>query len=160
MWVKFWKKSGPNGSLDETYEYYSNDLPKEDRDNETFESDSEDWAETVGGGFNTHYEWGWKKVQYPPIKWLQEKKEYIVEEINTLHRKHGVYQTTLNAICKKKGHIVKKRITEKGYETGGCFCSVCGENLGWYCPKNPKQYCEYDGKTEECIYCGEPEERK
>ena len=41
-------------------------------------------------------------------------------------------------------------------------CEECGEDLGWSCPKNPKGFCEYDfpKSGEECIHCGEPEERK
>ncbi len=47
----------------------------------------------------------------------------------------------------------------------GCFsmsCAVCGKDLGWHCPVNPKGYCEYDWKKhgENCIHCHIPKERK
>ena len=48
---------------------------------------------------------------------------------------------------------------------GGCysmFCAICDKEFGWYCPVNPKQYCEYDyqKRGENCIHCGVPSERK
>lgn len=46
----------------------------------------------------------------------------------------------------------------------GCFtvsCAICGIDLGWHCPKNPKGYCEYDESNQYgCKHCGDPEERK
>lgn len=41
-------------------------------------------------------------------------------------------------------------------------CAICGKDLGWHCPVNPKQYCEYDYEKhgENCIHCHIPEERK
>jgi hypothetical protein len=47
----------------------------------------------------------------------------------------------------------------------GCFsvhCAICDKDFGWYCPVNPKHYCEYDYKKngENCIHCHVPSERK
>lgn len=47
----------------------------------------------------------------------------------------------------------------------GCFsatCAVCGADLGWWCPKSPTHYCEYDGAIDiyGCKWCHEPDERK
>lgn len=45
----------------------------------------------------------------------------------------------------------------------GCYsvsCSICGEEFGWHCPKNPKGYCEYEKNDYGCDFCGEPDERK
>lgn len=39
-------------------------------------------------------------------------------------------------------------------------CEICGVEFGWYCPVNPKRYCEYGEDDEICIHCGEPDERK
>lgn len=39
-------------------------------------------------------------------------------------------------------------------------CAVCGVGFGWFCPSNPKQYCEYGEHGEDCIHCGQPSERK
>lgn len=41
-----------------------------------------------------------------------------------------------------------------------CTCAVCGEDLGWMCPVNPKGYCEYEDRNEDCKFCGIPSERK
>ena len=41
------------------------------------------------------------------------------------------------------------------------YCQICDEDFGWACAKGPKGYCEYDDKHgEDCIYCGQPSERK
>lgn len=45
---------------------------------------------------------------------------------------------------------------------GSAECDICGEDLGWYCEKNPMKTCEYNWEThgEDCIHCGNPNERK
>ena len=40
------------------------------------------------------------------------------------------------------------------------FCKDCGRGLGWYCPDNPTHVCEYGEDGEDCIHCGQPDERK
>lgn len=42
----------------------------------------------------------------------------------------------------------------------GMRCDTCGHDFGWYCPANPKGYCEYDDGDEHCRYCDQPSERK
>ena len=41
-------------------------------------------------------------------------------------------------------------------------CDTCGRDFGWFCPKSSDNACEYNWEThgEDCIYCGQPEERK
>lgn len=44
-------------------------------------------------------------------------------------------------------------------------CDVCGTHFGWFCPESPNGVCDYDqpdGSYDEdnCIHCGNPEERK
>lgn len=58
-----------------------------------------------------------------------------------------------------KGKVVN---THEGYcgDGGSTSCAVCGEDLGWFCPANPKGYCEYEGRSEDCKFCGIPSERK
>jgi len=38
-------------------------------------------------------------------------------------------------------------------------CSTCGIQFTWYCDKSPVHHCEYE-MGENCIHCGQPEERK
>lgn len=64
-------------------------------------------------------------------------------------------------------------------DDGSCRCSICGKDLGWWCPNSPHHYCEYFGNhrgghpgrngwsyegewydEDNCIYCCQPEERK
>lgn len=42
----------------------------------------------------------------------------------------------------------------------GMRCDTCRHDFGWYCPANPKGYCEYEDSSEYCIYCDAPSERK
>ena len=70
-------------------------------------------------------------------------------------------------------------------ELGSAKCVICGESLGWFCPNSQDHVCHYwwevdmqkntvelvNGRTahvgviepddygENCIFCGEPEER-
>jgi hypothetical protein len=40
------------------------------------------------------------------------------------------------------------------------FCQICDKEFGWFCPKNPKGYCEYDNHGYACIHCHISDERK
>lgn len=66
--------------------------------------------------------------------------------------------------------------------TAYAVCEGCNKNFGWHCPDSPDHVCHYeayDGKVEmidgtlvdqpadysddnyeDCIYCGQPDERK
>jgi hypothetical protein len=50
------------------------------------------------------------------------------------------------------------------WESVHMYCQICDKDFGWYCPKNPKGYCEYyceaGGYGEECVFCHKPDERK
>jgi hypothetical protein len=39
-------------------------------------------------------------------------------------------------------------------------CAICDNDMGWWCPKSPHGTCRYPMTTDECKYCGEPDERK
>ncbi|MFH1174377.1 MAG: hypothetical protein V1725_04545 [archaeon] len=75
-WYKFWKRSGPAGILDEDYKWIA------DNDHLTEESIKyacEYWSEHVGGGFNTHYRYGFEKVDVPPKEVLEKKIESLLK---------------------------------------------------------------------------------
>lgn len=58
---------------------------------------------------------------------------------------------------------IQKACVHTPYKTsyGSALCQHCQKRLGWWCYISPKNYCEYDDKHgENCIHCGEPEERK
>lgn len=78
--------------------------------------------------------------------------------------------------CKHE-EVIHNRFSDG--ENGSVCCSVCGKDLGWWCPESPSHICEYYGNHErghlvkgewsyegewydydDCIYCHEPEERK
>ena len=48
--------------------------------------------------------------------------------------------------------------------TASVRCRVCGKDMGWWCPNNIKNFCEYDSEKDpmhdNCIHCRHPEERK
>lgn len=77
-------------------------------------------------------------------------------------------QSELNKLiweCSRRGHVVTKR--EK---SGGAYCAICRIPLGWWCPKSPDHLCHYPNEEgyekyenvywENCVFCGEPNERK
>lgn len=49
-------------------------------------------------------------------------------------------------------HVYEKR-------DNTAVCVICGHKGGWWCEKSPDNVCAYD-TDENCIFCGEPEERK
>lgn len=152
MWIKFWKRSGANWTLDETYRYY----PKKESEG-TLKYDAEGWAQSTPGGSERGFEYGWKTVRNPPVEWLKKHKDYIVDEINELDKKHGVYDETLKKICKAKGHVIERSKTDLNIG----ICTVCSKIFDWWCPVNSKHYCEFDstkGKGKYCIHCGQSKE--
>ena len=84
-WYKFWKRSGPAGIPNEDYQQCEND--------DEAKSNVEQWASEVGGGFNSHYTYGYEHVELPPQVWLDGKIKaakrhltYVQEELNDLLR--------------------------------------------------------------------------
>jgi len=61
----------------------------------------------------------------------------------------------------KHGPMIKKNF---GDDLNITMCVVCGEDLGWFCPKSETKLCEYnddeDPAHDHCLHCGHPEERK
>lgn len=66
--------------------------------------------------------------------------------------------------CHEGNHTVKEQKPDKWKSYGSAKCTTCNKYLGWYCPGNPKRFCEYDEENDPnldcCIHCGAPEERK
>jgi len=91
-WYKFWKKSGPNQTLTESYVEVNDEWYPTDNDVKYV---CEDWAETVGGGFNTHYSYGFKEVKLPPKNWLKKKIKNIESDISYQKDLLEHYQTLL-----------------------------------------------------------------
>ena len=61
-------------------------------------------------------------------------------------------------VC-EKGH--KPNLFEPSRKIYGVVrCEKCEAHLGWYCEQSPTQMCEYKDGDENCIHCGQPEERK
>jgi hypothetical protein len=68
-WYKFWKRSGPAGFLDEQYKWYDD---KYYPTKKSVLAECEYWAGRVGGGFNTHYSYGFEQVNFPPKSVLEK----------------------------------------------------------------------------------------
>jgi hypothetical protein len=95
-WYKFWKKAGPMQILTEDYFF----LPKEDypsKDN--IKSECESWAESMPGGHNTHYSYGFKKVKLPPREKLEKMLESAQEEAENVRQKILLIKKQLEGIC-------------------------------------------------------------
>lgn len=59
------------------------------------------------------------------------------------------------------GHLEQCRATIK---CGDLRCAYSCNRLGWNCLKSPTGHCKYNTKEDplrdNCIYCGQPDERK
>ena len=97
---------------------------------------------------------------------MQTHRLFLEEQIWTTQK----YLIDLKKECKEhvivKGRILfspaKNKIvnTMEGRENETCCgasCAICGEDFGWWCPKSPTHYCEYDeSDTYGCEWCCEP----
>ena len=77
----------------------------------------------------------------------RELPESLRNAANVLDRIQAMQNT------KKCDHLIIED------DCGSASCEKCGEDFGWYCQISTKRFCEYEGE-EDCIHCGEPEERK
>lgn len=87
----------------------------------------------------------------------------INRRVRYLKIKMKKYKQLENDINKNIKSLRKKCKHEKLDITwyGTATCKICGEEFDWYCPTSPTLECEYDNDHgEDCIYCGQPEERK
>lgn len=61
-------------------------------------------------------------------------------------------------------HVAAHMVGKKDLTSEGAVCEKCQADLGWWCPINPKHYCEYNEEEDPCrdfcIHCDNPEERK
>jgi len=80
-WYKFWKRSGPAGIPNEDYQQCEND--------DEAKSNVEQWASEVGGGFNSHYTYGYEHVELPPQVWLDGK---IKAAADSLFHREGLVE--------------------------------------------------------------------
>ena len=83
VWVRFWKKSGANMNLSETWRLYEDDYCKHE---ENLRSDAEDWSDTVGGGFGSgRWKYGFEYNCPPSEEWLDKRIKgirYTIKELN------------------------------------------------------------------------------
>ena len=88
-----------------------------------------------------------------------------MEKMQTLHK---AKQEALKKIIKIDKEIAsrikncKHNIIKQGECISIAVCTKCGKHFGWWCPESKNGVCEYktDPYNEECIHCGQPEERK
>ena len=74
--------------------------------------------------------------------------------IDELHGLCNLFMVT----CQKNGHNTIKR-------NDSTICEYCGKGFGWWCPKSENNICDYNQEDgtydpDQCIYCGQPNERK
>ena len=96
--------------------------------------------------------------------------------IEQLREKVREIQQLLGELKEDCSHKIEKRYSS-------AYCSICGEDFGWWCPDSPDHVCHYysedgevslidgtkvkkpkdaseDESDDWCIFCGDPEERK
>jgi len=80
VWVRYWKKSGANMNLSESWFLHDGDDEEED-----IKCQVEDWAETVGGGFSRGYKYGYQYNCSPTNEWIDKKIKRIKNTIKGLN---------------------------------------------------------------------------
>lgn len=109
----------------------------------------------------------------PEQKLLQARRLHLEEQMWTAQMYLGEVKWECKEHVVIPGRILWSPAKQKVVNThenhnpkDDCYsvsCAVCGEGLGWYCPVNPKGYCEYgkdDHCNDDCIHCHQPDERK
>lgn len=92
----------------------------------------------------------------------------LKEKIQTAKAIADEANHTLNKLRLSCTHYIKP-ITSNN-DSCSAVCEICGSYEGWYCSESPNHVCNYEHYDEEmggrywdeddCIYCGQPEERK
>lgn len=81
-----------------------------------------------------------------------------------LNPEQSAYQHILEAARSRVIELEAKCPHAFAPESG--FCVICREHFGWYCPDNPNRdfpicQLQWNGQgDDECVYCGQPDERK
>lgn len=91
-WYKFWKRSGPMQGLSEKYFWFESKMNKE-----SLKFRCESWADSIGGGHNTYYTYGFKRVNHPPIGELEIMIRIEKEEIKNRKKQLDTLYETLNS---------------------------------------------------------------
>jgi len=92
VWYKFWKKSGPMQGLDDDYFLLDEKYwPTE----EDVKLKCESRAGEVGGGFNTHYSYGFEKVDKPPKEWIDKRIKQLKKTIKYRQKEIKEFKTYL-----------------------------------------------------------------
>lgn len=94
------------------------------------------------------------------VRIKSSKPQTIVEvrnRIKFLNVEIGNLYSELHRLQHDCQHVISEEAKQK---SSGAYCTLCGKDLGWACLNSPVGYCEYDGHSEYCKYCGDPDERK
>ena len=97
---------------------------------------------------------------------IQAKRFLFEEQMWTANQRLGEISRACTDHVVIKGRILWSPRQQKVVNTPvnddccGASCAICGGDLGWYCPVNPKGYCEYNNDSENCIFCHQPDGRK
>ena len=65
----------------------------------------EEWAESIGGGHNTYYRYGFKRVKHPPIGELEKMIRAEKEGIKACKKQLDILYETLNKIKKTQTNV-------------------------------------------------------
>lgn len=102
-WYQFWKKSGPMQLLTEKYVWLDDKIYTGEK---AIHGECEYWAESMPGGHNTHYTYGYKKIQHPP----KEKLEDMIKSQKSSVKEHKEH---LGFLLETYAQISKKKICSK-----------------------------------------------
>lgn len=96
VWYKFWKKSGPMQALNEKYIWLDKEVYST---RESVAEECESWAESIPGGHNTHYSFGFIKIiKAPPKSVLENMIKHKKEEISSKKKELEFLKQSLEEI--------------------------------------------------------------
>lgn len=78
------------------------------------------------------------------------------EKLSQLKQQEKQIQIEIGTLVRKCKHFYVNK-----YDAA--VCEICEDRAGWYCPTAPERTCVYgetDYSCENCLYCGQPDERK
>lgn len=95
---------------------------------------------------------------------LTEKQEAERKAFERAKSKVRVAQQRLGELANKHKHVVaptREPNPNDIWDSPGAKCMVCGNHLGWWCPKSKDHLCHYEKtNSDSCDFCGHPDERK
>jgi len=74
---------------------------------------------------------------------LTEAQKVFADQLTALHKAMRKAKDAYQAKKDQCIHVVSYTEDSGNWDCGSAWCELCGEDLGWYCPKSPDHACHY-----------------